>query len=348
VSTADATTGAATWRDPEWWGAALAWATERLAEVGMVPDGDPEQPHVRAWSTAFRLPVRGGAVWLKSVGPGSAQEPALVQALGEWAPEHVLVPLAVHRERRLMLLPDGGATLREAGGAGSVEAWEVMLRDYAQLQLDLLPHAADMVGLGVPDLRPERLPELVPELLADDESLLLGRPDGMTAEVRGQLEAQLDRFTEQCRELADSGIPATLQHDDLHDANVFVGDGRHRFFDWGDASVAHPFLSLLVPLRVVARELEVANGDPALRRLRDAYLEPWSAYGSPDELRAWADLALAVAPLPRAMTWRRILRGVHGAERAEWADAVPGWMAEYLQPGILAASAAAAAGRPGD
>jgi hypothetical protein len=299
----------------------------------MVPDGDPQQPHVRAWSTAFRLPVRGGAVWLKSVGPGSAQEPALVQALGEWAPEHVLVPLAVQRERRLMLLPDGGATLREAGGAGSVQAWEVMLRDYAQLQLDLVPHAGDMVGLGVPDLRLERLPELVSELLADDEALMIGRPDGMTAEVRGHLQAQLGRIAEQCRRLADSGIPATLQHDDLHDANVFVGDGRHRFFDWGDANVAHPFLSLLVPLRVVARELEVTNGDPALRRLRDAYLEPWSGYGSPDELRAWADLALAVAPLPRAMTWHRILQGVHPAERSDWADAVPGWMAEYFQPG---------------
>jgi hypothetical protein len=348
VSTEEPTTGAATWQDPDWRTSALDWATERLAELGMVPEGDPEQPHVRAWSTAFRLPVRGGAVWLKSVGPGSAQEPALVQALGEWAPEHVLVALAVHRERRLMLLPDGGATLREAGGAGSVEAWEVMLRDYAQLQLDLVPHAEDMVGLGVPDLRPERLPELVTELLADDDSLLVGRPDGMTPEVRGQLEDQLGRFAEQCRQLADSGIPATLQHDDLHDANVFVEMSRHRFFDWGDAGVAHPFLSLLVPLRVVARELEVPNGDPALRRLRDAYLEPWSGYGSPDELREWADLALGVAPLPRAMTWRRILCGVHEAERSEWADAVPGWMAEYLEPGILAAPSPAPAGRPGD
>jgi hypothetical protein len=348
VSTEGATTGAATWQDPLWRAAALDWATERLAEQGMVPEGDPEQPHVRAWSTAFRLPVRGGAVWLKSVGPGSAQEPALVQALGEWAPDHVLVPMAVHRERRLMLLPDGGATLREAGGAGSAEAWEVMLRDYAQLQLDLLPHAEHMVGLGVPDLRPERLPELVAELLADDGSLLVGRPDGMTPEVRARLEAQLGGFAELCRGLADSGIPATLQHDDLHDANVFVGDGRHRFFDWGDASVAHPFLSLLVPLRVVARELEAPNGDPALLRLRDAYLEPWSAYGSLDELRAWADLALAVAPLPRAMTWRRILRGVHPGERSEWEDAVPGWMAEYLEPGVLAAPTPEPAGRPGD
>ena len=116
---------------------------------------------------------------------------------------------------------------------------------------------------------------------------------------------------------------------------MFVGDGRHRFFDWGDAVVSHPFISLLVTLRVAQRTLDVPNGDPALVRLRDAYLDLWRAYGSLPELRAQADLALSVGPLQRALTWRRILRGVHPAERVEWQDAVPGWTAESLEPGTL-------------
>ena len=223
-----------------------------------------------------------------------------------------------------------------------------MLGDYAQLQVELVPHAEEMVGLGVPDLRPDRLPELARDLLEDDEALLLDRPGGLTAEVRDRLVAGLADFRALCRRLADSGIPASVQHDDLHDANVFVGDGRHRFFDWGDASVAHPFLSLVVPLRVAAEALEVPPGDPVLLRLRDAYLEPWAEYGSRDELREQADLALRVLPLPRAMTWRRILRGVHPEERTEWQTAAPWWTAEYLEPGILDAPAAAPAGRPGD
>jgi hypothetical protein len=342
VST-QATTGAATWEDPVWRKSALQWAVDRLAERGIALDGEPDQPHVRAWSTAFRLPVREGAVWLKSVGPGSSQEPALVGALGEWVPEHVLVPLAVDRARRLMLLPDGGTTLRDAGGAASVDAWEAMLRDYARMQVDLVPRADEMVGLGVPDLRPERLPELVPDLLDDDEFQLPGRPGGLTDEVRDRLRAGLGEFGELCRALADSGVPATLQHDDLHDANVFVSDGRHRFFDWGDASVAHPFVSLLVPFRVAARALGVPPGDPVLLRLRDAYLDVWSGSGTPAGLRDQVDAALRVAPLPRAMTWRRILRGVRPDERTAWRDAVPWWTAAYLEPGILTPSAAAPA-----
>jgi hypothetical protein len=130
VSTDEATTGVSTWTDPDWRAGAVAWAAERLARRGTAVEGEPEQPHVYAWSTALRLPVDGGAVWLKSVGPGSAHEPALATALGEWVPGRVLVPLAVDTGRRLMLLPDGGTTLRATdGAAASVEAWEAMLRD---------------------------------------------------------------------------------------------------------------------------------------------------------------------------------------------------------------------------
>jgi hypothetical protein len=314
----------------------LAWAAEQLGRLGIAPDGEPEQPHVYAWSTALRLPVDGGAVWLKSVGPGSRHEPALAAALGDWVPHRVLVPLAVHPGRRLMLLPDGGATLRAAGGAGSAEAWEAMLGDYARLQLALVPHADELVALGVPEARLEVLPDQVRALLVDDDSLLLGERGGLAPDVRDRVVAGLSGYARACERLADLGVPATLQHDDLHDANVFVADGRHRFFDWGDAVVSHPFVSLLVTLRVAQRALGVPNGDAALLRLRDAYLDEWRAHGTLEELREQVDLALRIGPLQRALTWRRILRGVHPADRAEWQDAVPGWTAESLEPGTLA------------
>jgi hypothetical protein len=317
---------------------------QELAGRGLALSGEPEQPHVYAWSTALRLPVDGGAVWLKSVGPGSAHEPVLAAALGEWVPERVLVPLAVDPARRLMLLPDGGVTLRATGATQSGSAWEAMLRDYAQLQLELIPHAGEMLALGVPDARPEVLPELVAELLADDEAQLFGRPGGLPSDIRSRVGADLGRYAEACRRLTEFGIPSTLQHDDLHDGNVFVGMSRYRFFDWGDAVVSHPFSSLLVTLRVAQRALEVPNGDASLVRLRDAYLDVWHEYGTEAELRNQATLALAVGPLQRALSWRRILRGVLPAERAEWADAVPGWTAEYLEPGTLTPAPQAAAG----
>ena len=337
-----ATAGAATWTDQAWRDDALDWAYAQLDGAGLVRDGEPEQPHVYPWSTAFRLPVRGGAVWLKSVGPGSDHEPPLSAALGGWVPDRVLVPLAVDPGRRLLLQPDGGRTLRAVGGSTFAEAWESMLRSYARLQLELVPHASGMLALGVPDHRPDRLPDLVGNLLADDEAQLIGHQGGLAPDVRKRVRDDLGRYAELCARLADGGIPATIQHDDLHDANVFVSGNRHRFFDWGDASVSHPFISLLVALRVARHALDLPNGHPVLLRLRDSYLDVWRGHGSPQQLREQCDAALRVGPLQRALTWRRILRGVHPAERAEWADSVPGWTAEHLAPGSLAGAPAGA------
>jgi hypothetical protein len=330
------TAGTSTWTDPAWRAAAVAWADEQLAAAGLERAGAAEQPHVYPWSTALRLPLRdGGAAWLKSVGPGSAHEPGLASALGGWAADQVLVPLAADPGRRLMLLPDGGRTLRAAGGSALVEAWESMLRSYARLQLDLVAHASEMLALGVPDHRPGRLPELVTDLLADDEAQLAGREGELDPGVRERIAGGLGEYAELCARLDDGGVPTTLQHDDLHDANVFVSANRHRFFDWGDSSVSHPFLSLLVTLRMARQALGVPDGHPVLHRLRDSYLDVWRAHGTPQHLREQSVLALRVGPLQRALTWRRILRGVHPAERAEWADAVPGWTAEHLGPGTL-------------
>ena len=101
-------------------------------------------------------------------------------------------------------------------------------------------------------------------------------------------------------------------------------------------------------MRSAGSGLGVAPGDRLLLRLRDAYLEHWSSFGTPGQLQELSRIALRVGPPARALTWRRILLGVHPAERAEWDPYVAGWMAEYLEPGSRPAPAAAAAGRPGD
>jgi hypothetical protein len=338
VSTEDADlTGATTWTDAGWRDGALAWAAERLAEHGLAPSGHPDQPHVRAWSTAVRIPTDAGTdVWLKCVGSGSAQEPVLAEALGRWAPDRVLVPLAVEPGRRLLLLPDGGPTLRATGGGRIVEAWEAMLANYARLQVAIAPHAEELVGRGVPDNRPGRLPDLFAALLADDRAMLAGRADGIDPAVRSRLVDSHGDYAEICHALAAGPVPASLQHDDLHDANVFVVGNGHRFFDWGDASVAHPFLSLLIPLRVATSALDLPESHPVMLRLRDAYLQPWRAYAEMPVLCELVDLALQLAPSSRALTWHRILLGIHPEERAEWEASVPAWAAEPPVPAPLA------------
>ncbi|WP_091445591.1 phosphotransferase [Micromonospora yangpuensis] len=222
--------------------------------------------------------------------------------------------------------PNGG----RAGGHG-LGRWEAALTRYAVLQRESGRQVDELVALGVPDHRPQVLPQLFADLLEDRAALLLDSPGGPTAEAYQRLRGYRPEFARVCERLAGIGPPATVQHDDLHDANVFATVDGYRFFDWGDASVGHPFGSLLVTLRSAAYRFGLSAGDPALGRLRDAYLEIWSDRYDRRTLLKAAGLAVTTAKVGRALSWRRALRTDDPA-RGEYADAVPGWLAELFEP----------------
>jgi hypothetical protein len=195
-----------------------------------------------------------------------------------------------------------------------------------------------MVALGVPDLRPAALPGHLADLLADEPVLMVDEPDGITSADLARLRAEQDRFAQWCDELAATGVASSLQHDDLHDANIFApydGAGPYRVFDWGDASVAHPFTTLLVTLRVVAHFGKLPDGAPELLRLRDAYLEAWTGEHDRSMLLEACRLALLTGPLGRALSYRRSLLDATPSARARYGEGVPGWLVDLGAPGSL-------------
>ncbi|MEU5539818.1 phosphotransferase [Streptomyces sp. NPDC020362] len=283
------------WDQESWRTAALDWVHGRLAVHGLRATG-PLQVRLRPWSVLVRVPVAGrGAVWFKANPPASGFEGALTAALARWVPEHVLEPLAVDAERGWSLLPDGGDLFRTVLERGRVEprAWESLLSQYASMQRALVPHAREIVRLGVPSARAPELPEVFDKLLAQNAAL---RP-----EERARLEALRPRLVDWCTELAASGVPDSLDHSDLHDGQLFNPEpGRYTFFDWGDAAVSHPFCSL----QVTARRACGRYGPEVLPRLRDAYLEPWTGAGrTAAELRRAVRLAWRLSALGRARAW---------------------------------------------
>jgi hypothetical protein len=104
-------TGSRTWLDPAWRAGALAWVDAVLAGVGRRIGGTVEQPHVRPWSTALRIPTDEGPVWFKGTGPGVAHEGPLLDLFRELRIARVVLPLAVHPERPWLLFDDAGPTL---------------------------------------------------------------------------------------------------------------------------------------------------------------------------------------------------------------------------------------------
>ena len=101
-------------------------------------------------------------------------------------------------------------------------------------------------------------------------------------------------------ELATHDVPETIQHDDLHLANLYAQGERLRVLDWGDSSISHPFASLVVTFRFLEETNKLTPTDPWFARLRDAYLEPWG----PGLADAFA-LAIRVGTFAHAFAWGR-------------------------------------------
>ncbi|SCE87966.1 Phosphotransferase enzyme family protein [Micromonospora coriariae] len=322
------------WSREQWQVRARSWVDTQLSQAGRRVTG-PVEPRVRPWSLVWRVPTDGGPVWFKANNPGTVHEAVLIAALAGLAPERVLAPIAVDPARGWSLLPDGGESLRDVLGRDpDLTHWERALPGYAALQLATAPRAGELIALGVPDHRPEALAGLLAELLDDRESLRIGDEDGLSPETYERLRAELPAYAERCRRLADIGIPATVQHDDLHDGNVFAGPDGYRYFDWGDASVAHPFGTLLVTLRSIRYATDLAADDARLARLRDGYLEAWTDRYDRRTLVEAAGLAMNLGAVSRSLSWRRALDTADPA-RAEYADAVPGWLGELFEPSPL-------------
>lgn len=324
------------WVQPDWLADASRWIGARLDEQGIPLTGQLEQPHARWWSTVLRVPTGDGELYYKATAPVHRFEAALTVILERLRPGRVPQLVAVDVDRGWMLMRDGGTRLRELMlSAADLVRWEELLPAYAELQLAVAPHAGELLEIGVPDERLAVLPAHFDRLLEDRDALLLDRPVGLTQDEHERLLAFRGELAELCRRLAGHGIPETLQHDDFHDGNVFIRDGRYLFFDWGDSCVSHPFHTLVVTLRAIAHRFELEPGGSELLRLRDAYLEPFSGYGSHDELAAAADLAHATGTAARTLAWYRFASAREPEFRDGDEDAVPYGLKRLLALGPL-------------
>jgi hypothetical protein len=271
--------GETAWTQPDWLADATAWIRERADVSGTI-----EQPHVRPWATALRVPTPEGALWFKANSPIHRFEAGLTQLLADLRPHRVTELVDADVERGWMLMRDAGTRLREV--PATVEHFERVLPLYGELQLAAAPHVERMLELGVPDSRLDGFVRSLEPIAAEHSELDLREVERLVDELRA------------------GGIPESIQHDDLHDGQIFVRDGRYRVLDWGDSCISHPFHSLTVTLRAATWQLGLVPGSRDVLRMRDAYLEAW---GSPAELAPLAEVAYRTGTLGRTLAWQRYI-----------------------------------------
>jgi len=253
------------WQDPDWLAEAHAWIDEQAQRLGLERTGPIEQPHVRTWSTVMSVPTSTGAVWFKANHEPLKHEAALVGLLSARVPERVPPLLAADVARGWMLMADAGERLRTVIPVErSLDRWLDALEATARIQLALEDDVDELLALGVPDQRLTTLTSGYARLM-----------DEIDAEPR--FRDALPRVAELVEQLSAYGIRETIQHDDLHDGQVFVLDGRQLIMDWGDACVSHPFFTLSVTIEgVIAWGLDDVENSVDVAPFRDAYLRPYA------------------------------------------------------------------------
>jgi hypothetical protein len=340
------------WTEAAWVDTILSWARDRLESHGRTISGAVEQPHIRPWSTVFRIPTDSGVVWCKAEGPGTAHEARLLMAFAAWGVTNIVLPLDVDVERGWLLLEDGGPTLRQTrpDGTGDTDlaAWEAILAEYAGLQRSVEDRAEELLRLGVPDGRPAALADTLGGIVEDDRWWSLVGPDDRAAADAGRqrLRGLGEWVAATAGQLEGFGIAATIQHDDLHGGNIFVGPAGTRIFDWGDAAVAHPFGTMVSTFNSVAYRLGTEPDGPELMRLRDAYLEAWTDELPRTALDEALELALDLGRIGKSAAWARALTGAEPAALGDLGDAPAMWLVDLVER-LDRKAAALARGRDG-
>jgi hypothetical protein len=299
------------WTSPEWTRTADAWVSGRLAEHGRRISGEPVTYRARFWSVVRCYPTVEGLVWFKENNPGHRFEAGLVATLAQFAPDDVIVPIAVDRERGRLLADDHGTTLWHPDVKDQTTR-RTVVQALARLQCSLLGRLDPTEYPGMIELAPASAGERVRAVARQWSALPPGHPLHAAADLLVRAKQAADVLDRQTASLTDT-VPLDLELNDVYPANIFAdrstGVLRPRFFDFGNALWAHPFVTLHGFLDAVREWTQAPLSREHREDLLDAYLEVWRDQldADPQVLRHDVDATEALVGVHRLVSWLRLV-----------------------------------------
>ncbi|MBP3966672.1 aminoglycoside phosphotransferase family protein [Paenibacillus lignilyticus] len=305
------------WESSGWFKQATAWTKEVLGSLGIEIVAQPEPLKWWSLSCVLRVPTSHGNVYFKvnADQPLFVDEAKFLQFMSKLYQERVPVVLAAEPHHGWMLSSDSGVSIRNSV---SMEQKIELLRIFAGIQLDAIPHVDELLEIGCADRRPDRHIPLIAPLLDDD--LMTAQ---LTPEEISELRKQMPKVVEMNKKLSEYAVPSTLLHGDLNLGNVTNSNARLSFIDWTDASVGHPFMDMF---------LIYDESDLTLRaQLRDVYLEMWSDFEPMHRLLELWSLCEVMHAIHHAISYQSILHHTEVRSRAELDDGPPFYLRKALR-----------------
>jgi hypothetical protein len=269
----------------------VAWAKSVLAEHQLALTRPAEQ--VRTWnlSSLWRLPVPGGYAWLKVVPPFFEHEGAILERLAGGP-----VPNLLGRDGPRILMPEiRGEDLYDA----ELPLLSPMVSLLVELQAAWIGRTEELVAIGLPDWRPDRLTSAIADVVDRTAAEL-------SVDDRTSLGRFVDGLPERFEALAAFGLPDTLVHGDFHPGNVRGDEPQLVLLDWGDCGIGHPLLDQSAFLDRIP--------SPAVEPSRALWEREWLER-VPDSHPAEAGRLIApVAAARQAVIYRKFLDNIEPSE----------------------------------
>ncbi len=309
------------------------WVNAHLKQHSLPPLGQIELVTDRPWSRVWKLTTATRPLYCKAVAPFMSAELALTAQLHRSHPDLIPEPLAMDSGKGWLLARDGGPLMRTFfESTPRPEPWFRILADYARLQIDWMEHSISLRSLGIPDrstasLANQVLPliDLALEVEVEDED------DRLRAEHRPLLEDLLGEWDLFAESLYPGDLSDTLNHGDLHDGNITWQAGQGRIFDWGDASLSHPFMSMRTVLLTLERRFGLKDGDPGLYPYIQAYLAPWKAQLPGVDMDALFTESRKAWPLVSLLSWHHAIQNREDERSQSYDYAIPSLFREFLR-----------------
>ncbi|CUR54389.1 conserved hypothetical protein [metagenome] len=305
------------------------WCSEALGPVFGRITG-MQQTKLRPWSSIWRVETVETGFYFKVNCPAQAFEAGVVAELGALAPDQVVPVVALDRVTGFLLTPDQGPVLAESGG-DDLDVWCRVAREGALLQRAVLPGIGRLEAAGLTRLVPADAEEYLTDLIDRWARLDSADPRHLAVDDAARLSRLLPELRRWVDRVSELGLPITLNHNDLHEHNVFDVDGRLRFFDFGDALLTEPLQVLLIPLNLLRDRLDCGPDDPRLVDVAGAALEVWSDLAPLADLRAALPAALQLGRLGRCESWARVTAQMSPSELGQYGDAAAAWLLSLLE-----------------
>ena len=302
---------------------ALGWVSGQLDQRGIPPVAGLTPVREMAWSLVAKVEHQQGVWFFKCLPTYFSHELAVTECLSTLAPNHVARFIAADHERRFLLVEDAGPMFREVFEHNlDPTMWLTILKKYAHLQISFM-QSDWKTKLGVPNRNLFNLPAIIGD---DIEKYCQFNSDNESEQCRvDDIKTIRDAFENWnllVLPLYQYGIGDTINHGDMHDGNLAFRN-RPVIFDWGDASLTHPFMSLRSVLSNISRRFNIDENSEQMEPFIRAYLLPWTSFADYDHLRDMLESAKKVWSLVTFLSWRHALQNQNDPQARSYNYALP-------------------------